>query len=419
MSTNGVNASYPVSLASNSSGECGLLCSGFEWVVNHNYPTVEEPGQILFRIYDRSGKRLTSDTLNGDGNYYATKPPYVSRAFDFGTSLIAKDSQFILALSIDRGKSLFQEYQPFKRQFFNELRSFSTSKSDTTLSQQDKLFSGHLALWDTTLIEVGRYIDSGYYVEWFNLAGDSLRQGLISPSTGIDSIYALAADNDGSVYLAATLPTDIEWRNTSLLHVSPSGKLLWQRTFDGLGSGDDIPVKLIVDHGFAYVLVQSADTNGNDWVLLKYDSTGKQLFRLRYDGAGHGDDVPRDFAIGSGGAIYVVGGSTNAKGVQQFTVVKYVDSVLAAIEPTAPIARTIDAHLSSNPWSTTTTLEIRKSPASRVTVRVLDLLGREYLNRTTTSNAVSLNSSQFPRGFYTIAIEDASGSRKLVKFIRE
>ncbi len=414
-STPGLNPVFPVVLSTNSGGESAVLCSGFARSTTRGW----DPGQILLNIYSKDGKLTKSETLNGPGDYFASKPYDHETGLDFGTALLSNDSDFIVALALDYGKSN-QEYGPFNRIYYNELAEFSANHKTLILSQQDKLLPGKLVLWDTTLIESGRNTDSRFFLQWFDLAGDSLRLVLLAPSTGIDSVYSLAADNDGSLYLATSMPVDPAGEDLSLLHFSATGNLLWQQSFDGLGSGDDIPVKLIVDHGFAYVLVQSADTNGNDWILLKYDSTGKQLFRLRYDGAGHGDDVPRDFAIGSAGAIYVVGGSTNAKGVQQFTVVKYVDSVLAAIEPSVPtLSHTLEARLTSNPWSTATSLEITKSPASRVTVRVLDLLGREYLNRTATANALSLNSSQFPRGFYTIAIEDERGSRKLIKFIRE
>ncbi len=414
----GISAGLPISLSINRKGDVALLTSDMTDVL-----TTGDLGHILFYSVDSLGRTLFTHSINGTSEYWDiadNRVGYVNGA-DFGRSVACSDSVFFISIITENGHGNYDGWSVDNSDLHSETWSYHGPEHWDTFQESNRSGGGQLAYNNGILYEAGKSKDTGFYLLELDNSLHILRRGSIDKSDGLDSIYSVTFDSASqSEYVLGTLSTVFAGRNAAIIRMSGSANELWQRSFDGLGSGDDIPVKLIVDHGFAYVLVQSADTNGNDWVLLKYDSTGKQLFRLRYDGAGHGDDVPRDFAIGSVGAIYVVGGSTNAKGVQQFTVVKYVDSVLASIEPSVPIiSHTLDARLSSNPWSTTTSLEIAKSPASRVTVRVLDLLGREYLNRTTTANALSLNSSQFPRGFYTIALEDANGSRKLIKFIRE
>jgi hypothetical protein len=411
----GLNQNLPITLLSSSNGRCALSCSGFTY---QQTTFLGDLGQVQLRIYERDGRRDCNTLINGDSYHFIQRIGYANGP-DYGVSGVWSNSGYLTSLTLDHGRNNSDLSGVVTPEYTADVWKYKDSSAIAQYSEVNSSGSGVLAYSNGIIYEAGKSQDTGYYLLELDDSLHLLRRGTIDKIGGLDSIYSIGVDTtNNSLYLLGRTNTERAGRNTTLIRMSADSKELWQQTFDGLGSGDDIPVKLIVAQGFAYILVKSADTSGNDFVLLKYDSAGKLLYRLRYDGPGHKDDVPRDFAIGSGGAIYIVGGATNAKGVQQFTVIKYIDSELATVQPQV-IPKTIDARLTTNPWLFSTTLEITKPPSARVNVRVYDLLGREYFNRTTTANLISLNSAQYAPGFYTLLIEGEDGSRKLIKFIRQ
>jgi hypothetical protein len=413
--TGGMDNTLPLSIAADGRGNSMLVSSGY---TTPGYTFPSQQGQLLSKIYDPHGSELLNVFVNGPSRYvdhwYG-----LHNGPDYGTSLIASESNFFSSNTLDYG-TVDYNWNGGSNAFSGEVWEYASSKYIGKYSESNSSGAGMLTYSNGIVYEAGKYQDTSFYLLELDTGLNPLRRGSVDKSTGLDSIYGVEVDSsDASAYLLGTAKTSLAGENTILIRMSPDAKELWQKQFDGLGSANDIPVKLLVDHSNAYVLVQSADTNGDDFVLLKYDSSGNLLFRQRYDGPGHAEDVPRDFAISPDGSIYVVGGATNTNGAQAFTVLRYVDSTLASVNPhVTAIPGTLDARLSSNPWTTSSTLEISKAASARVTVHVCDILGREFYSTLTTANALSLNAGQFPAGFYAITITDEAGARKILKFVR-
>ena len=70
-----------------------------------------------------------------------------------------------------------------------------------------------------------------------------------------------------------------------------------------------------------------------DYVTIKYDSLGNQLWLDRYSGESDGSDTARDLAIDPGGNVYVTGSSDGPDGIcDDFATVKYVQEAADTTE---------------------------------------------------------------------------------------
>ena len=71
--------------------------------------------------------------------------------------------------------------------------------------------------------------------------------------------------------------------------------------------------------GNVYVTGSYVSGTGSDYLTVKYDTNGKQLWSARYDGPSH-FDIPRVIKLDQAGNVYVTGSSAGTKGFDYLTV---------------------------------------------------------------------------------------------------
>src|SRR5262245_38858057 len=64
-----------------------------------------------------------------------------------------------------------------------------------------------------------------------------------------------------------------------------------------------------------------------DFLTIKYDNDGHELWTKRYTGPANGDDIAAGIAVTPDGGIFVAGTSANTNGGTDITLIKYVDLV--------------------------------------------------------------------------------------------
>lgn len=99
----------------------------------------------------------------------------------------------------------------------------------------------------------------------------------------------------------------------------------WEAIFSGPGNGEDIARSVAVDvFGNVYVTGQSQGAGtGLDYATIKYDAAGVQLWAVRYNGPGNGEDAARALVIDDAGNVYVTGRSIGIGTSFDFATIKY------------------------------------------------------------------------------------------------
>ena len=120
----------------------------------------------------------------------------------------------------------------------------------------------------------------------------------------------VAAAADGSVYVTGRTEVNVSQDSNLLLQkYSPTGALLWTRTYNGAANGSDrgSGVAVAAD-GSVYVTGWTEVARYEyDLLLRKYSPTGALLWMRTYNGAA--DSTGRGVAVAADGSIYVTGES--------------------------------------------------------------------------------------------------------------
>src|SRR5207237_8075237 len=109
-----------------------------------------------------------------------------------------------------------------------------------------------------------------------------------------------------------------------------SGTLLWSRRFAGTGYGEDHGYAIAVDaSGNVFVTGRTwmGTANNNDIITIKYNSSGDSLWVKKYNGPGSNHDEARSIAVDASGNVYVTGtcyGTVSTHGLfQDYITIKY------------------------------------------------------------------------------------------------
>ncbi len=144
------------------------------------------------------------------------------------------------------------------------------------------------------------------------------------PAAVTDIGFDIVTDNDGNVYVTG----ERDWiplGNSDYVTIKydSEGNELWTAFYDGPGHGkDDAQAIAVDDSGNVYVTGGSTgDTTSIDYATIKYDSNGNELWVVRFDDAKNADRAV-DIAVDPWGNVIVTG--TSHTGVNpDFLTIKY------------------------------------------------------------------------------------------------
>lgn len=126
------------------------------------------------------------------------------------------------------------------------------------------------------------------------------------PSHGDDRVKALAGDADGNVYVTGDSAGPDGRGESVTIKYGPEGDLLWATRSGSPGGGQSLAAVAVDAAGNVYVAGGEARVAGNtDFILLKYDPMGKEIWTVHRDWSMHDD--ARYLALDDIGNTYVAG----------------------------------------------------------------------------------------------------------------
>ncbi len=197
------------------------------------------------------------------------------------------------------------------------VRNYSTTVYSTGLALDN---SGNIFITGYTMVSSNyltlKYSPSGVQ-EWVNTYN--------GPANSIDQAYMIKTDNAGSVYVTGASFGTGSQSDIATVKYSNSGSQLWVQRFNGLGNSYDWPTSISIDNiGNLYIAGRSIGySNTEQYVSMKYDSSGVMNWTRYYDGSADGNDAANSIITDNLGNIYVTGFSNETGSSTDITTIKY------------------------------------------------------------------------------------------------
>ncbi|MBI1747719.1 MAG: SBBP repeat-containing protein [Acidobacteria bacterium] len=141
-----------------------------------------------------------------------------------------------------------------------------------------------------------------------------------------DFPVAIAVDNDQNVFITGYTDAGPAYHDYLTISYTREGILRWDQTYNGPDNNEDYTRALVIDaEGNCYVTGESTGPSTNfDIATIKYDSSGRQVWLARYNHSGQRleDNSPRTIAMDDEGYIYITGSSVD-RGISDYVTVKY------------------------------------------------------------------------------------------------
>lgn len=141
----------------------------------------------------------------------------------------------------------------------------------------------------------------------------------------IDRASKVITDKFGNVFVTGASNGVGADEDYLTVKYSSTGAQLWEARYNGPGNEYDIPEAITVDKkGNVYVTGSSHGVGtGPDYLTIKYNSNGVQQWMSRYNGPGNSSDNASSIVVDESGYVYITGAIRAENGYAEFGTIKY------------------------------------------------------------------------------------------------
>lgn len=143
------------------------------------------------------------------------------------------------------------------------------------------------------------------------------------PGNSTNRPTAIALDAQVNVYVTGTSVGIGNIYGYATLKYSPEGRLVWTARYEEPGGNGQATAMALDREGNIYVTGSSGIYPNLDYVTIKYDTDGQEIWVARYDGPGHGYDEARAIVLDGSGSVYVTGNSLGSGTGMDYATIKY------------------------------------------------------------------------------------------------
>lgn len=139
-----------------------------------------------------------------------------------------------------------------------------------------------------------------------------------------DQARSLVVDDSGNVFVTGQSYNSTSLYDCITIKYSSTGIQKWLSNYNNLNNSDGGYDIKLDNFGNIYVVGYSANVGSQeDFITIKYNSSGIQQWIARYDGIAHQTDEAKYLSIDDSGNIYVCGASLGVGNYEDYVVVKY------------------------------------------------------------------------------------------------
>ena len=148
------------------------------------------------------------------------------------------------------------------------------------------------------------------------------------PGNNRDVIRAITIDNGGNVYVTGESYGTSDY-DIATIKYNSAGVQQWAAIYNGPANGADGSSAITVDASGNVYITGYSDGDASpvfrqdDYVTIKYNSSGTEEWAMRYDGPGNFHDVPNAIALDQNNNVYVTGGSSGSGTRYDYATIKY------------------------------------------------------------------------------------------------
>lgn len=148
-----------------------------------------------------------------------------------------------------------------------------------------------------------------------------------------DRINAVKTDALNNVYVTGrSIGTGTNVEDIVTIKYDKSGVAKWTARYNGPSSGYDEGKAIAIDaNRNVYITGSSGVTgSGNDYITLKYDSTGVQQWVTNYNGTGNNADLASAILLDNSGNVFITGASKGSSSLEDYETIKYCQFAASA-----------------------------------------------------------------------------------------
>jgi len=227
---------------------------------------------------------------------------------------------------------------------------------------------------------------------------------------------AMAIDKSGNVYATGVInQTGGTIDSIATIKFDRNGVFKWAMKFSNGYYGLDEPSAIIVDSlGYIYVACQSSYSYNENFVTIKYDSLGNEIWVARYNHSLNSSDYANSISLDNVGNIYV-SGSNHDNNSSAILTVKYSFDV--GINEFDNLKN--NAIVYPNPFKTSFTIEV-ENDLKNAELKIYNILGREVINIKNLKNKeINIQRSDLTNGIYFYSIIEKNKTIAKGKIIAE